>query len=245
MNKTVWKSKSEISYLLNDYQNIAILSCGTCANLSYTGGKTGIKALKGYLGETGKKISLSKVILACCPEEIMRQALKQSRKALSRSDALIVLSCAAGIKSANACRPGPPVISILDSVGSAAVSCSDPLLAQSLCTGCGHCVLTYTAGICPVSECPSKSRYGPCKLFPQKGLPCPIHGEKECIWHAIESRNGSIRLLNGLKEYHNRNSRKDLLEIAPEHKKSPLWKKFFAWHAARIEKLEWIIRHFR
>lgn len=115
-----------------------MLSCGICANLCYTGGKTGIEKLKAHLLKNHKQIKLAKVILACCPEEIMRQALNANKKALKKCDALIVLSCAAGIKSANSCKPGLPVINLLDSVGST---------AWSKCTKCGDCLVK-----CPVMQ---------------------------------------------------------------------------------------------
>lgn len=230
--------------MLGDYSTIGILSCGTCANLSFTGGLTGIRTLKAHLLESGKQVKLARVILACCPEEIMRQALKSNKRALARCDALVVLSCAAGIKSANSCKPGIPVINLLDSVGSAAVACTDPVLAASLCRSCGHCVLTCTAGICPLSECPAKSKYGPCKHFSETKVQCAIDPGRTCVWHTIRARSTMLHLLPALKELHARNERRDL-DRAPEPKGSRLWKTFFAWHAAHMQKLEWVIRLFR
>ncbi len=244
MNKTLWKSEPEINTTLADYHSIGILSCGVCANLSYTGGKTGLNILNNHLKSMGKEIPLSRVILACCPEEIMRQSLKQNRRRLKKCDALVVLSCAAGIKAANSCKPGLPVINILDSIGSAAVACTDPVLAESLCSGCGHCVLTFTSGICPVSACPAKRKYGPCKQQPPRGSACPVDTSRECAWHLIEARGGRLDLLEKIKEHHKAEEKRGLAPV-PEIKTSVFFKKFFAWHAARIEPLEWVIRHFR
>lgn len=230
--------------MLDDYATFGILSCGVCANLSGTGGKTGVEILKTHLLKKNKKIKLSRVILACCAEEIMRQALKSNKKALNKCEALIVLSCAAGIKSANSCRPGLPVITVLDSVGSTAVSCSDPILARSLCRSCGHCVLTYTAGICPLSECPAKSKYGPCKSFSESNPKCPVDIQKDCVWHAIRARSKNLHLLPSLKELHARNETGYAHSI-PRKNRVVFWKFFFAWSAAHIQKLEWVIRHFK
>lgn len=244
MNKTVWKSDEEINCILSGYTTLGIMSCGTCANLSYTGGKTGVEVLKAHLLKNHKQIKLAKVILAICPEEIMRQALKANRKSIEKCDALIVLSCAAGIKSANSCRPGLPVISLLDSVGSAAVSCSDPVLAGSLCRSCGHCVLVCTAGICPLSECPAKSKYGPCKSYSESNQKCEIDPQRDCVWHIIMQRSKNLHLLPLLKELHahkdDRNTR-----YTPGIKRAGFWKKFFAWFASHIQKLEWVMRQFR
>jgi hypothetical protein len=189
-------------------------------------------------------VGFSRVILACCPEEIMRQALKANKKAISECDALIVLSCAAGIKSANACSPGLPVITVLDSVGSAAVACSDPVLARSLCTSCGHCVLSYTAGICPISECTSKCKYGPCKKFSESNTFCAIDPTRDCVWHIIRKKSDNYQHLSHLKGLHERNeARVTGRETIPRGAR--FWKKFFACFAARLQSLEWVIRVFR
>ncbi|MBN1364174.1 MAG: methylenetetrahydrofolate reductase C-terminal domain-containing protein [Syntrophaceae bacterium] len=244
MNKTVWKPESEIDCLLKDYNTFGIFSCGTCANLSYTGGKTGIKIIKEHLFKNHKKVKLAKVILTCCPEEIMSQALQSNKKSLQKCDALIVLSCAGGIKSANSCQPGLPIINVLDSVGSAAVSCSDQILAHSLCKSCGNCVLTCTAGICPLSECPAKSKYEPCKSFSETNTKCAVDPQMDCIWHIIRARSKNLHLLPLLKEIHKRN---DTRYVFPTPKKSKIniGKKFFAWFAARIQQLELVVRLFR
>lgn len=244
MNKTIWKPEPEINLILKNYNTFAILSCGICANLSYTGGKTGVEVLKAHLLKNHKQIKLDKVILAACPEEIMRQALRANKKALEKCDALIVLSCAAGIKSANSCRPDLPVINVLDSVGSAAVSSSDPVIAHSLCRSCGHCVLTCTAGICPLSECPAKSKYGPCKSYSESNLKCALDPQINCVWHIIHERSNNLHLLPLLKELHSHKEDRNT-HSTHEIKSAGLWQKFFAWSAARIQKLEWVIRQFR
>jgi hypothetical protein len=244
MNKTIWKPKKEINQMLRDYSTIGIISCGTCANLSYTGGNTGIRTIKTHMESIHKHIKMAKVILACCPEEIMRQALKTNKKVLSKCDALVVLSCAGGIKSANSCKPGLPVINLLDSVGSTAVNCGDPIIARSLCKSCGHCVLTFTAGICPLSECPAKSKYGPCKQFSESNTQCALRPESNCIWHTIRARSTMLHLLPSLKELHAVNEVRDM-EWLPDKKSAGFWKVFFAWHAAHIQKLEWVVRLFR
>ncbi len=74
MNKTIWKPESEIAFTLEGYSRVGILSCGTCANLSFTGGRSGMETLRTVLDSHDIGVGLSRVILACCPEEIMRQA---------------------------------------------------------------------------------------------------------------------------------------------------------------------------
>ncbi len=244
MNRTIWKTDSEIDIILRGYDDLGIISCGTCANLSGTGGRAGLDDLKNRLKQKGKRIHLARVIIACCPEEIMRRTLTANRRALRKCRALIILSCAGGIKAANSCRPDIPVLSILDSVGSAAVSCTDPLLAQSLCRGCGHCVLTYTAGICPLSECPARSKYGPCKAYEENTPHCVMDSGRECAWKVILNRGGSLKDLAQIRELHGSGTRRAIPSL-PRPAKRRLWRSLLAWHAARLQILERIIRPFK
>ncbi len=220
MLKTVWKSPEEIKYSLRDAKRIAIFSCGFCASLSETGGLKGMKFLRGVLEEWGKEVVVAKCINVCCSETIMTRALRVYRKPISKCDALIVLSCGAGVKSAFLCNPGIPVIAALDSVGSRVISRQDDPVARSICTACGRCVITYTGGICPMSECPTKRRYEPCNESPlnsmlcgldplrniadqlddvyarERGMLCALDPERECVWVEIAKRGD----LNALKE---------------------------------------------
>ncbi len=116
-----------------------------------------MKVMTGLLEEWGKKIVLARTINVCCSEEIMLQAVRIHLSPVrSKCDALVMLSCAGGIKTAFLCNPGIPVVAALDSIGSGMVTRQNNPVALSQCVTCGHCVLTFTGGICPISECPFK-----------------------------------------------------------------------------------------
>ena len=46
MIKTVWKPRSELELALRDVKRVAIVSCGTCANILDTGGETGLRVMR-------------------------------------------------------------------------------------------------------------------------------------------------------------------------------------------------------
>jgi len=240
MNKTRWKPTDEIKYSLRNTKKVSILSCGLCANLSNTGGTIGIKVLKELLAQWDKEVVFSRCIIACCPQDIMEQALDIYRKSISKSDALVILSCAAGIKSAYLCRPQIPIISALDPIGSVAISGEENPIARSACNACGQCVITYTGGICPISECPSKHKYGPCKQYPENGTQCAVDESRDCIWKIIAEK-GDLVALEKIGRLHK--ERDNERPVTPEIKHAPpLVKKAFGWFSARSRGLENIIR---
>ena len=253
MNKTVWKPIKEIEYLLRDKSKFTILSCCLCANLSGTGGTPGIKTMKRIIKTLNKKVVKSKNLLVCCEEYIMKQALEKYRKAISKSDALILLCCAGGVKTAFICNPGLPVISPLDPVGSVSVTHKENAVARSICKVCGSCVISYTGGICPISDCPVKSKYGPCKKAPVKGTKCAVDPQRDCVWKEIE-KIGNPKELVQLRKIHKARAREDPVQddslnnpITYEKRgeRAPALKKTLAWFTVRIPFIEKVVGVFR
>ena len=230
MDKTVWKSHEEIKYSLGAAKKVAIISCSLCANMCDTGGMAGIRAMNELLDGWGKKVTLAKCVLACCSVQMMMQALRKYSKALSKSDALVILSCPAGVRSAILHDPGVPVVAVLDSVGSAPIWRSkqeDPVL-ETICTACGQCVITYTAGICPVSVCPANTKYGPCSKAPQNGTQCALDKQRNCVWSEIIKRGGDLASLRELERIHKTKEKKRI--SAPKGRNARQFlRKFTIW----------------
>ena len=205
MLETRYKSAEELKYSIGEGKRLAILSCGACANLCDVGGVRGMNFIKGQLEEWGNAVVAARTIVACCPTAIMQDAQRMVLKS-SDIDALVVISCAAGVKSAFLCGPGIPIVAACDSVGASCVGNSevpiDSFVEHSLCTSCGHCVLSYTGGICPLAVCPSKSNYGPCNKAPEEGTQCGVDPNRECIWKEIERRGADLAALQELKRIH-------------------------------------------
>ena len=208
MNRTVWKPQEEIAHSFRKGDRVTIFSCVFCANLSGTGGELGIGRMKRLLNDLAVKVVKSECVLVCCEENVMRQSLRRHRKAIARSDALVVLSCAAGVKAAFLGNPGVPIICPLNTVGSAVVSQSRDPVAQGTCSACGSCVITHTAGICPVSQCPAGCKYGPCNRAKDNHGKCYLSPHEDCIWEIIQER-ADIQYLEQLKRIHRELSKAD------------------------------------
>lgn len=241
MLKSVWKPEDEIEAALVGMERIAIISCGVCANMCGTGGSKGIKIMKGLAKKWGKQVVVAKCVNGCCCHEIMIQAKKVYLTPVAQKcDALIMLSCASGIKSAYMTDLKMPVIAALDSVGGAVVTHKKGLVAESLCVGCGQCVLSFTGGICPVSKCPSKQQYSPCKQYPLNGTKCAVDPERDCVWKEIE-KIGDMAALKKLEQLHKQKNRQRI--ASHQNPVYPgAWRGFAGWAMTRTGKLAWIFK---
>lgn len=240
MIKTVWKPTHEIEHSLQGKDRVAILSCGWCANLSGTGGMPGLAAARGLLEEMGKEVVLTEMVLACCSEELMAQAVRRYRRKVAGSDALLLLSCAGGVKAACLCEPGVPVVGALDPVGSAVVTQRDDPVASSSCKVCGSCVVGHTGGICPVTACPVETRYEPCSAAPDESGPCAVDPGRLCVWHDIAGR-ADMDALRALAEVHAVEGG-HRLEPAARRPSPRLLRRVSNWMVDRIPGLDKLLR---
>ena len=235
-----WKSENEIQWSLGNKQRIAVFACNFCANLNDTGGKRGLGQIKRLLKNWGKDIVVAKTVNGCCSEEVMQQSQRLYIEPVKEScDALLMLSCASGVKCAYLCKPGIPVVAALDSIGSGVVSTTMKSVDVGICSTCGHCVLTWTHGICPITECPAKKKYGPCKNSPKEGNTCVIETDQECIWKKIE-KYGDISALKELSKIHTCNDYKRVPAI--EFQGSPtIVRRLSGYFMARMPNISWLV----
>jgi hypothetical protein len=243
MIKTKWKPEHELEHSLRNFNKVTIFSCGFCASLCDTGGTIGMRAMEVFLRQRGKEVVLAKVVVSCCSEEIMRQALKRHHHSISESDALVILSCSAGVKSAYLVGVGKPIIGALDTIGNTPITRQTGVLAESICATCGQCVLSYTGGICPVSECPLHLKYGPCERFSEGGETCVIDSLRHCVWKDI-ARVADFEELAKLGQVHKSESREVSAKSAGSM--TPSWvKRTSGWimaHSGWLEKAALSIR---
>lgn len=209
---TRYKSPEEIKHSLGNAKRIAVFSCAGCANMNNVGGRRGLKFLSEQLEKWGYEVVVARAPIGCCITSVMEYAVNAYIKPKSsRIDALIQISCAAGMKNANYFNPGLRVVQAADPMGVETLlphgdyysDHGDNLVAYGLCYPCEHCVLSFTTGICPIAECSSKLLYGFCEN-PPKGDSgkCTQDPGRECVWKIIEERGGDLEGLKELKLLH-------------------------------------------
>jgi len=237
MIKAVYKTHEEIAYTLRNIERIAMIACTACGYVNNVAGPEGLAYMRSVLESYGKEVVFAKAVLSCCWEALLRNEIEKNIRPIAGDiEALVVISCMGGVKAANLCHPGVPVIAACDSLGSnpqlpRGDTRTDPALkcAVTVCED-GHCVLTYTAGICPVSECPRQCKYGPCDDAPmQSGVSnCIEDPGLRCVWSIIEEEAAKRgRDISALREVERIHKSHEYQRFPSIQKDTPAWLKVY------------------
>jgi len=188
------KSFDEIQKSLGVSKRVYIIGCGTCPTQLHTGGKPEVLDIKAKLEGAGRDVTGWMVIPTAC-DSLTEDALKESVGEIEKADAILVLSCAYGVQTvaSHAEKLTVPALNTLfvgkeGEVGE----------LVELCTQCGECVLGFTAGICPVTQCAKGLLDGPCGG--SSGGKCEVSGDTPCAWQSIHDRLAKLGLLGRLAQ---------------------------------------------
>ena len=195
--KSITKQKpiEEIEQQLDGLGRVYIIGCGTCATMTKTGGTEEVLAMKEHLQELGKLVTGSIVIPTAC-DEMTEVAVRENEGAIQNANCILVMSCALGVHRAGS-YINKPVIPALDTLF---IGLEDsPGSFHEVCAQCGHCVLGWTAGICPITACHKHLLNGPCGGT--NNGKCEVDKEKDCAWTLIYQRLKEQGRLDLMRKY--------------------------------------------
>ena len=177
------KKKEELLDALDGVEKVFLVGCGACATACKSGGEEEVFQLQEWLDSVQRDVTGSVVIDEAC--HIMRAGrdLRHHQQAVADADALLVLSCGAGIQSISS-SSDKRVIGGLDSLFLGNIRRFGQY--EEKCSLCGDCILNETAGICPVTNCAKGLLNGPCGGM-EEGQ-CEVDHEIDCAWHLIYER---------------------------------------------------------
>jgi len=177
------KKKEELLKALDGVERVFLVGCGACATACKAGGEEEVFQLQEWLDSVQREVTGSVVIDEAC--HIMRAGrdLRHHRQAVEDADALLVLSCGAGIQSISSSTE-KRVIGGLDSLFLGNIRRFGQY--EEKCSLCGDCILNETAGICPVTNCAKGLLNGPCGGM-EEGR-CEFDRTIDCAWHLIYER---------------------------------------------------------
>ena len=184
MVKATPKPMTEIEGYLEPYKNILILGCGGCTSVCLAGGQKEVYLMETNLalhfrGAHQKKISGITVERQCSGKYVTELA-----DHAEKADSILSLACGAGVQLVAEIYPDKPVFPGLNTV---AIGIDlDIGHYEERCRACGECVLAYTAGICPVTQCSKALFNGPCGGT--NGNECEVGNGIKCAWHEIYTR---------------------------------------------------------
>ena len=177
------KPYAELLAALGDRQRVFIIGCAKCATVCKSGGEEQVWQMQESLTADGREVTGSLIIDEACHMLRVQRDLRAKQEMVDDADAILVLACGAGIQSV-AGATTKPTIAGLDTLFLGNIRRFGQF--EQRCSLCGHCVLTDTAGICPVTACAKGLLNGPCGGM-ANGL-CEMDQEAECAWVQIINR---------------------------------------------------------
>ena len=189
------KPLEEIEEMLEGLGRVHIIGCGTCTTMTRTGGRDEVLEMKERLQGMGKMVTGWTVIPMAC-DEMTETALGEKNGAIQSADSLLIMSCALGVQKVSSYIAKP----VVPGVDTLFIGLEDgPGNFHEVCDQCGHCVLGYTGGICPVTACHKGLLNGPCGGT--NNGKCEIDKEKDCAWTLIYDRLNALGRLDLMKKY--------------------------------------------
>lgn len=164
-------------------RSVYIMGCGQCATVAHTGGEPEVLQAKERLEAEGRTVAGWSVGEVTCHSGGTRLETRKHAGELAQADAVLVLSCGAGVQTV-ADAVTQPVFPGLESVFLGNVVRHG--VFEERCQMCGDCVLDLTAGICPVTTCPKGLLNGPCGGM-WEGM-CEVVRDRECTHVRIRRR---------------------------------------------------------
>jgi hypothetical protein len=182
---TEQKEFKEILQSLEGHERVYLLGCGICAATWSTGGEKEVREMAERLTEAGKECTGWIVTEdATCDARMTRRLLKRNKEQVGAADALVILSCGAGVQTVASLLGGTPVYPGLNTLFLARIQ--NLSVCDERCRLCGQCILAETAAICPITLCPKGLMNGPCGGY-EDGK-CEVDRERDCAWVAIYER---------------------------------------------------------
>ncbi len=167
-----------------DARRVFVFGCGQCATVAGTGGEEAVSEAKRHLEDEGFEVTGTTIGEVACHVLSTKRDRRRYADAVEGADAVLVLSCGAGVQTVADVLPATPVFPGLESAFLGNVIRHG--VFEERCQMCGECVLDVTGGICPVTTCPKGLLNGPCGGM-WEGR-CEVLADRECTFVRIHRR---------------------------------------------------------
>ncbi|NVL92668.1 MAG: methylenetetrahydrofolate reductase C-terminal domain-containing protein [Desulfobacterales bacterium] len=189
------KPIEEIMGFMRDCKRVLLVGCNECVTVCYAGGKKEVEILASALTmafmKEGRELEVKEVTLE---RQCDHEYLEEIRKIIDEYDAVISLACGVGVQFLAEKYFRTPVFPGVNTLFMGVTE--ERGVWAERCQGCGQCILSQTAGICPVSRCAKRVLNGPCGGS-TRGK-CEINPELDCAWQLIIDR---LKELGRLEDY--------------------------------------------
>jgi ferredoxin len=190
------KPLEQLLAALGDRQKVFLIGCAKCATVCKAGGEEQVWQLQEALTAEGYGVTGTIIIDEACHMLRVQRDLRAKQEMVDEADSLLVLACGAGVQSVASATP-KPTIAGLDTLFLGNIKRFGQF--EQRCSLCGQCIVTETAGICPVTACAKGLLNGPCGGM-DNGR-CEMDKNSDCAWvqiiQRLEERGQTSRLAAG------------------------------------------------
>jgi len=191
------KPIEQIEAMLDGFQRILVVGCGTCVAVCMAGGEKEVELLAAELRMKAKLANRRQTIdEITITRQCDKEYLDQLAKHMGQYDAVLSTGCGAGVQFLAERYDDKIVLPALNTlfIGVA----EGPGAWSQRCTACADCLLDQTGGICPMTICAKNLLNGPCGGT-NHGK-CEVDGQKDCAWTLIYRRLEKLGRLDLLKK---------------------------------------------
>lgn len=215
------KPFAEIKEMLQGYNKVLNVGCGTCVSVCLTGGEKEVDVLNTEL-EMARRLDDDPIdihghtIERQCDREYLAEL--DSIIEEGKFDALLSMACGVGIQFLAERYPKIPTFPAVDTSGLAVNQAVG--WYEERCRSCSECVLGFTGGICPITLCAKGLLNGPCGGTNLGS--CEISDDQPCAWYRIYQRLSGQDRLDAIKKINTTRGWKDQAPrdlIQPGYKK--------------------------
>ena len=183
--------------MIEGYERVLILGCGTCTAICLAGGDREVAVLAASLRMADKVAGKSRLFRELtverqCEREFLDSIDEESREV----DAILSLGCGVGVQAVSERLPELLVLPGLDTEFMGMPQEEGVWIER--CSGCGSCILDRTGGICPITRCAKSLLNGPCGGSVEGK--CEVDPDTPCAWQLIYDRLGALGQLDKLEE---------------------------------------------
>jgi len=190
------KPLERIEAMLEPFEKVLIVGCGTCVAVCMAGGEKEVELLAAQLRMRAKLAGRQRrVDEVTVTRQCDREYLDMLAKYVDQYDVLLSAGCGAGVQFLAERYDHKPVLPALDTlfIGVA----EGPGQWSERCRACSECILDQTGGICPMTVCAKSLLNGPCGGT-NHGK-CEVDDSKDCAWTLIYRRLEKLGRLDQLR----------------------------------------------
>ena len=191
------KPLEQIEAMIEGFDKILVVGCGTCVAVCMAGGEKEVEILAAELRMKGKMDGKQRTIdEVTITRQCDKEYLDQLEKYIAEYDAVLSTACGAGVQFLAERYDDKVVLPALNTLFIGVAEGAGVWTQR--CMACSDCILDQTGGICPMTICAKNLVNGPCGGT-NHGK-CEVDDEKDCAWTLIYNKLEKIGRLDYIRK---------------------------------------------